>query len=176
MEASLSGLDNHHCYSISCKKRLNISLKQLLKLSSGKKLISPFSPPARHWKHPMIIAITTVFLGMWKNVRDPELYFDLTSQITLLVLHQADCGVFVLGLLLVFFTCYSFTNNLSLGEFQSVSLFVKDNTVTLEQEWSSSILSCCYTWRNICHPSSSLQLSRKEGPKVESSVHFHLRR
>ena len=75
----------------------------------------------------------------------------------------------------LFFTCYSFTNNLSLGEFQSVCLFVKDNTATLEQEWSSSILSLYFIWKNICHPDGSLQLS-KDGRKVESSVHFHLRR
>ena len=174
MEASLSGLDNHHCYSISCKKRLNISLKQLLKLSSGKKTDIAIFTSSKTWEAPNDNCNHYIFfLRMWENVRDPD--FDLTSQITLLVLHQADCGVFVLGLLLFFFRSHSFTDNLSLGEFQLVSLFVKDNTATLEQKWSSSILSWCYTWRNICHPSSSLQLS-KEVPKLESSVHFHLRR
>ena len=159
---------------MSCKERLNISLIRLLKFSSGKTDIAIFTS-SKTLEAPTDNCDHYSFLRMWKNVRDPELYFDLTSQITLLVLHQADCGVFVLGLHL-FFTSHSFTDNLSLGEFQSVSLFVKDNTATLEQEWSSIILSCCYTWRNICHPSSSLQLSRKEGPKVESSVHFDLRR
>ena len=93
-------------------------------------------------------------------MRNPKLYFDLTSQITLLVLLQANCGVFVLDLLLLFpfrdsnnSTC-ACINKLSLGEFQAVCLLVKDNTATLEQEWSSSILACCYIWRNVWFPST----------------------
>ena len=119
------------------KKRLNVSLIQLLKFFSGKSWYRHFhlqqdiEAPNDNCNHYIFFA----------NVRDPELYFDLTSQITLLVLHQADCGVFVLGILLFFFTSHSFTNNLSLGDFQSVCLFVKDNTATLEQEWPSSIFS-----------------------------------
>ena len=153
---------------------------QLLKFSSGKTDIPIFlsskilEAPNDNCNHYIFF----FFFRMWENVRNPELYFDLTSQITLLVLLQANCGVFVLGLLLLFplrdsntSTCI---NKLSLGEFQAVCLLVKDNTATLEQEWSSSILPCCYIWRNVNTPDGFLQLSQ-EGRKFESCVLFHLR-
>ena len=154
---------------------------QLLKFSSGKTDIPIFlcsktlEAPNDNCNHYIFF-----FFRMWENVRNPELYFDLTSQITLLVLLQANCGVFVLGLLLLFpfrdsntSTCIN-KLSLSLGEFQAVCLLVKDNTATLEQEWSSSILPCCYIWRNVNTPDGFLQLSQ-EGRKFESCVLFHLR-
>ena len=148
---------------------------QLLKFSSRKTDI-PIFPSSKTLEALNDNCNHYIFFRMWENVRNPESYFDLTSQITLLVLLQANCGVFVLGLLLLFpfWGSTKCMNKFSLGEFQAVCLLVKDNTATLEQEWSSSILPCCYIWRNVNTPDGFLQLSQ-EGRKFESCVHFHLR-
>ena len=70
------------------------------------------------------------------------------KELSMSPMHQADCGVFVLLLLVFFTSVYRFTKTLSLGEFQSIFVLVQDNTATLEQEWTTCIRPCCYIWRD----------------------------
>ena len=41
-----------------------------------------------------------------------------------------------------------FSNNLFIGEFQSICFLVIHNAAALEQDWSSSVQPRCYIWRN----------------------------